>query len=48
MRNGRVRVLDTMYPGVRLSINSIIKNVQVKETHCTQYVKDDFIVVGAY
>lgn len=48
MRNGRVRVLDTMYPGVRLSINSIMKNVQVKETHCTQYVKDDFIVVGAY
>ena len=48
MRSSRVRVLDTMYPGVRLSINSIMKNVQVKETHCTQYVKDDFIVVGAY
>lgn len=48
MRHGKVRVLDTMYPGVRLSINSIMKNVQVKETHCTQYVQDDFIVVGAY
>ena len=48
MQNGKVRVADTMYPGVRLSINSIVKNVQVKETHCTQYVKDDFIMVGAY
>lgn len=48
MKNGRVRVSDVMYPGVRLSINSIIKNVQTKESNCTQYVKDDFIVVGAY
>lgn len=48
MQNGKVCVADTMYPGVRLSINSIVKNVQVKETHCTQYVKDDFIMVGAY
>lgn len=48
MQNGRICVADTMYPGVRLSINSIVKNVQVKETHCTQYVKDDFIMVGAY
>ena len=48
MQSGKVRVQDTMYPGVRMSINSIMKNVQVKETHCTQYVKDDFIVVGTY
>lgn len=48
MRNGVVRVTDTMYPGVRLSINSIMKNVQAKEVHCSQYVKDDFIVVGPY
>lgn len=48
MRNGRIRVADVMYPGVHLSINSIIKNVQVKESNCSQYVKDDFIVVGAY
>lgn len=48
MKHGRVCVADTMYPGVRLSINSIVKNVQVKESHCTQYVKDDFIMVGAY
>ncbi len=48
MQSGKVRVQDIMYPGVRMSINSIMKNVQVKETHCTQYVKDDFIVVGAY
>ena len=48
LRNGRVRVSDKMYPGVRLSIDSIRKNLQTEEVHCTQYVKDDFIVVGPY
>ena len=48
MQSGKVRIQDTLYPGVRMRINSIMKNVQVKESHCTQYVKDDFVVVGAY
>ncbi|MCR5176737.1 MAG: FapA family protein [Anaerovibrio sp.] len=48
MKRGRVRVKDIMYPGVKLSINSIMKNVQVEESHCTQYVEDDFIKIGAY
>lgn len=48
MKKGRVRVKETMYPGVRLSINSIMKNVQVEESHCTQYVEEDFIKIGAY
>jgi len=48
MKRGRIRVKDTMFPGVRMSINSILKNVQVEENHCTQYVEDDFIKIGAY
>ena len=48
MKKGKVRVRDVMYPGVKLSINSILKNVQVEENHCTQYVEDDFIKIGAY
>ncbi|KHM52221.1 hypothetical protein SAMN02745671_00270 [Anaerovibrio lipolyticus DSM 3074] len=48
MKRGKIRVKDTMYPGARLSINSIMKNVQVEEKCCTQYVEDDFIKIGAY
>lgn len=48
MKKGKIKVKDTMYPGVRLSINSIIKNVQVEESHCCQYVEDDFIKIGPY
>ncbi|WP_027407305.1 DUF342 domain-containing protein [Anaerovibrio sp. RM50] len=48
MKRGKIRVKDTMYPGSRLSINSIMKNVQVEEKCCTQYVEDDFIKIGAY
>ena len=48
MKKGKIRVKDTMYPGTRLSINSILKNVQVEESHCTHYVEDDFIKIGVY
>lgn len=48
MKNGRVRVSDTMFPGVRLTINSVMKNVQSEEKHCTLYVEEDFIKSGAY
>ncbi|ORU00375.1 protein of unknown function DUF342 [Anaerovibrio sp. JC8] len=48
MKRGKIRVKDTLYPGARLSINSIMKNVQVEEKCCTQYVEDDFIKIGAY
>lgn len=48
MKRGKIRVKDTLYPGARLSINSIMKNVQVEEKCCTQYVEDDFIKIGPY
>ena len=48
MKNGRVRVSDVIYPGVRLTINSVMKNIQIEAKHCTLYVKDDDIKTGAY
>ena len=48
MKNGRVKVSDTLYPGVRLTINSVMKIVQEEEKHCTLYVEDDFIKSGPY
>lgn len=48
MKNGRVRVSDVMYPGVKLTINSVMKNVQAEEKHCTLYVEEDFVKTGAY
>lgn len=48
MKNGRIKISDTMYPGVRLSINSVMKNVQEEEKHCTLYVEEDFIKSGPY
>lgn len=48
MKKGKIRVKDVMYPGARLSINAIIKNVQVEEKHCVQYVEDEFIRTGPY
>lgn len=48
MKNGRIRVKEKLYPGARLSINSILKNVQAVEQHCTLYVEDDFIRSGPY
>lgn len=48
MKKGKVKVKDTMYPGTKLSINSILKNVQVEEKHCVQYVEEDFVRTGPY
>ncbi len=48
MKNGRIRVGDTVYPGARIAINSIMKNVQSEIKHCTLSVKDDQVDVGPY
>ena len=39
MKHGRVRVDDTLYPGVRLSINSIVKSIQEEYKHCTMLLE---------
>ena len=41
MKKGRVRADDTMYPGVRLSINSVSKNVQEVFKHCTMSLNNN-------
>lgn len=48
MKNGKVRVGDIIYPGVRMSINSVVKNVQEESRHCSFIVTDDDITTGPY
>ena len=48
MQNGRIRVSDTVYPGTRISINSVIMNVQSEIKHTTLSVKDDRVDIGPY
>lgn len=48
MKHGKVRVSDTMYPGTRLSINSVLENVQSEVQHSTVQVRDDDIDIGPY
>lgn len=48
MKHGRVRVDDVLYPGVRLSINSVAKSVQEEYRHCTMILEDGQIVLGQY
>ena len=48
MSDGKIRVMDTVYPGVRISINSIIMNVQSSIRHCLLTVKDERVHIGPY
>ena len=49
MKKGRIRVSDTIYPGVRLSINNIQKSIQSEYKHCTISLNDSGEVeVGPY
>ncbi len=49
MKNGRIKVSDTIYPGVRLSVNNILKSIQSEYRHCTIYINDEGEVdVGSY
>ncbi len=48
MERGKVRVADTIYPGVKLNINAILKNIQSEDHHCTLMADEDFIRTGPY
>ena len=48
MKNGKIRVDDVIYPGARLSINSVVKNVQEEYRHCTMSLTDGEISLGAF
>ena len=48
MKNGKIRVDDIIYPGSRLSVNSIVKNVQEEYRHCTLHLQEGELIVGQY
>ncbi|MCR5439968.1 hypothetical protein SAMN05216584_104193 [Selenomonas sp. WCT3] len=48
MQNGKIRVSDTVYPGVRISINSVMMNVQSEIKRATLAVKNDRVDIGPY
>lgn len=48
MKNGKIRVDDIMYPGARLSINSVVKNVQEEYRHCTMSLNEGEISLGIF
>ena len=49
MKNGKIRVSDTIYPGTRLSVNNILKNIQSDYRRCTIFLNSNGEVeVGAY
>lgn len=49
MKNGRIRVSDVIYPGVRLSVSGVPKPIQSDYRHCTISLNDSGDVeVGVY
>ncbi len=49
MKNGRIRASATIYPGTRLAVNNILKNIQSEYKHCTIFLNSEGDVeVGPY
>lgn len=49
MKNGKIRVSGTIYPGVRLSVNNVLKSIQTEYKHCTVSLSEaGDVEVGAY
>ena len=48
MKHGRIAVSDTIYQGVRTSINSIQKHFNSEAKHCTLTVRDDAVMIDPY
>ena len=49
MKNGKIRVSNIIYPGTRLSVNSVLKSIQSEYKHCSIFLNDEGDVdVGAY
>ena len=40
MKNGKVKADDVIYPGARISINAVVKNVQEEYHHCTMSLQE--------
>lgn len=48
LREGKIRVSEFVYPGVKLVVGSVIKHIRSKEQHCTFYVENGEIKTGPY
>ena len=48
MKNGKVSVSGVIYPGTRVAINSIMKNVQSELKYCTLSVQNEEVEVSVY
>ena len=48
VKNGKVRADDVMYPGSRISINAVVKNVQEEYRHCTMSLQEGEVTLGAF
>ena len=48
MKNGKVRASECIYTGSRISINSVVKNVQKNYMRCTMYLEEGEVVIGPY
>jgi len=49
MKNGKIRVSGTIYPGVRLSVNNILKSIQSEYKHCSISLNaEGDVEVGTY
>lgn len=48
MTKCRIRVRDTIHAGVRMSINSVLKNLQTSQSCCCFYAEEDDIKTDPY
>lgn len=48
MKNGRILVSDTIYPGVRVTINSVRRNFNSAAKHCTLTVANEQVQIDPY
>ena len=48
MRNGRVRVMDTVYPGVKIVLGNLVKFIREPEKFVSYYAEDGDIHKGSY
>lgn len=48
LKEGKIKVTDYAYPGVKLVIGSVIKHIRSKTQHCTFYAEGGEIKTGPY
>ena len=48
MRHGKIKVSDTIYPGVRVSINNVQKQFLTESKHCTLTLNEETVVTEPY